>query len=441
MKDQLEQELETALLGLESLAAYQEDLINDRVSLESFGESIDYLQVRRLQQLEQSLGLEGMEFQDVRDVFAAVGRVAQAMGTGFLKTLDTIHRWVDTTHLVRLNQVRAKLKAIPADEAKVQKGRMERARLAAALAIGGDLPASLPAYADGLVDFSRRTSNVVLPDLASMSRQISQRLESKKWMGLDAFNAEVLEIAKIIGQYKTPMARYSEQDFMRLYPGNRSIFSNIKPRRPRREPELNSPGVRKVIEGLSSTNVGIRKRADAVSGRADGVLTILTVAQALELLDAAELILKEAKRVAQLSRAYAKDQVPSTFSMMISGFYHSLKRQVDDVWTAQDDGFDVIEGAHQGGNVVRHKPGRRNMLGGAVEKGAGLLSFEEPSLEASKDPEAENERRAQMSVWVSRYMKLSLIDHQKTGQALVLLLVGVARSYLDYAEESLDYYT
>lgn len=437
MKRDEEKEIDELLLGLESLEDLQTTLINDQVSMESLGDKVDYLRIRQLGEIEKSLGLEGMGFQDVRDVFSAVGRVAVTMGKGFLKMLDTIHRWIDTTHLVRLKQLREQLKTIPEDEAKIQKGRMGRKRLAAALAISGDIPANFSSYAEGMVDFSRRTCNNVLPDLASMSRQIGQRLEAKKWMGLDAFNAEVIEIAKIIGHYKTPMSRYSEQDFLRLYPGNRSIFTTIKPRRPRREPELDSPGVRKVIEGLSATNVGIRKRSDAVSGQSDVALPILTVEQALELLDAAEIMLNEAKRVAQLSRSYAKDRVPSTFSMMISGFYHGVKRQIDDVWTAQDDGFDVIEGAHQGGVAVRHKPGRRNMLGSAVS----TLSFEESSMESESDNQAENDRRAQMAVWVSRYMKLSLIDHQKTGQALVLLLVGVARSYLDYVEESLDYYT
>lgn len=435
MKDVTERDLESTLAGLESLQQYQEDLVNDSVSMESAGEKVDYLHVRRLQELETQFGIEGLSFQDVKDVFSAMGRATVAMGKGFMKFLDSVHRVIDSTHLVRLNQMRQKLKAVPTEDAKVNKGRMERAKLAASLAIGGDFPTSFSGYATGMVDFSRRTANSVLPDLAMMSRQIGQRLEAKKWMGLEAFNAEVLEIVKIIGSYKLPMDRYLEADYLRLYPGNRSIFVDIKPRKPRREPNQPSTGSRKLIEGLSATNVGLRKRSDAVSGKADPILPILTVEDALELLNSAELLLKEAVRVAQISKSYAKDRVPSTYSMMLSGFYHGVKRQWDDIWTAQDDGFDVIEGAH-GGNIKRHKPGKRTMLGGSLDNVAINMGFE-----AVKDEDVENEQRSQMAVWVSRYLKLSLIDHQKTSQALILLLVGVARSYLDYAEESLDYYT
>lgn len=439
MSHDLERDLEATLVTLESLERYQEELVNDSVSMESLGERVDYLQVRRLRELESSVGMEGLDFQDVKDVFSAMGRATVAIGRGFMKFLDMMHRTIDTTHLVRLNQVRAKLKAIPAEDAKINKGRMERAKLAQALSISGDIPSSFMAYAKGATDFSRRTTANALPEMAMLSRQIGQRLEAKRWMGLDAFNAEVLEMVKIIGQFKLPMDRYQDQDFLRLYPGNRTIFKNIKPNRPRREPNISTAAARKVIEGLTATTVGIESRADQVRGKADRILPILTVEQALEMLDGAEMMLREARRVAEVAKAYRKDRVPSTSSMMLSGFYHGAKRQWDDIWTAQDDGFDVIEGA-QGGHTIRHKPGTRNMLGGAVDKIPSMLSYEEPSLEAA-DPDQEYQQRTQMAVWVSRYLKLSLIDHQKTSQALILLLVGVARSYLDYVEESLDYYS
>lgn len=444
MNDKLERELESTLTGLESLEQYREDLLTDSVSLESHGAKIDYLQVRKLQELEAQVGMEGLTFQSIKDVFGAMGRATVALGKGFMKFLDTVHRIIDTTHLVRLEQMRAKFKAIPEAEAKINKGRMERPKLAAQLQIGGEYPTSFTAYAKGAVDFSRRTSQAVIPELAMMARQIGQRVEAKRFMGVDAFNHEVLELCKIIAAYKLPMDRYADADYQRLYPGNRTIFSNIKPKRPRREPNFSVPGSRKVIEGLSATHIGLRKRPDAVSGKAhDNILPILTVEEALAMLNDAELLLKEAVRVADVCKTYRKDQVPSTSSMMLSGFLHGVKRQWDDVWTAQDDGFHVIEGAHQGGAVKRHDPGKRNMLGGGIAGGGpiGMLSYEEPSMEASKNPEEENERRAQLAVWVSRYLKLSLIDHQKTSQALILLLVGIARSYLDYAEESLDYYT
>ena len=434
MEHQLERELESTLTGLESLEKYQEDLLNDSVSMESLGAQVDHLHVRRIREIEEQFGMEGLSFQTVKDVFSAVGRAAAAAGHGFMKFLDTVHRLIDTTHLVRLEQLRKKLKAIPEEDAKINKGRMERPKLAAQLQIGGDYPISFDAYSKGAVDFSRRVTQAVLPDLAMLSRQISQRLVANKWMGSEAFNHEVLELCKIIGSFKLPMQRYSDAEFQRLYPGNRTIFSTIKPKRPRREPNFTVPGSRKVIEGLSNTQAGIRGRPDAVSGKAhDSILPILTVEAALELLQSAEALLREAVRVAEVAKTYRKDKVPSTSSMMLSGFFHGVKRQWDDINLAQEDGFHVIEGAHQGGNTKRIDPG--------VRKTVGLLSYEEPSLEAGTDPHEESERRAQLAVWVSRYLKLSLIDHQKTSQALILLLVGVARSYLDYAEESLDYYT
>ncbi len=442
MTCQQDREIESSIATLESIEQYQNDLVCDQVSMESEGQKIDYLQVRRLQDLEDQVGMEGLTFQDVKDAFSAVGRAAVAGGRGFMKFLDAVHRTIDTTYLVRTRHLRQRVQALSEGDGRVNKGRMERPKLAAALAVGGDIPANFDAYAEGMVEFSHRTSNSVIPDLASMSRQIGQRLEAKRWMGTEAFDAEVQEITKIIGSYRMPMQRYTDQDYRRLYPGNRSLFVNIKPSRPRREPSVEFTGSRKVIDGLSSTSVGINKRPDGVKGKAnEGILQILNQEQMLELLVSAEKLLQEAVRVSKITKAYAKDKVPSTMSLLISGFASGVKRQFDDIWTAQDDGFDVIEGAHQGGNAVRHKPGKRNMLGGGVRSGDafGMLSLEEPSMEAKGevDPEA----RAQMAAWVSRYLKLSLIDHQLTSRALVLLLVGVARSYLDYVEESLDYYT
>ena len=433
MQDKIEQELESTLASLEALEDYTEELVNDRVSLESFGEKVDYLQVRRLQELELSLGMEGLDMNDVRDVFAAAGRASIATGRGFMKMVDTVHRWVDQTHLVRLQQTRTKIKSLPEADAKINKGRMERNKLAVALSVGGEFPTNFDAYAEGLVDFSRRTGNTVLPDLASMSRAIGARLEAKRWMGNDAFNAEVLEITKIIGQYKLPMQRYPDTDYRRLFPGNRSIFSTIKPRRPRREPKEQSGAVRKVIDGLTSTTVGVAKRSDYTRGKADSILPILNGEQMLEMLTAAEQLLREAVRIGQLAKGYSKDRLPSTFSMMISGFYHGVKRQFDDVWTAQDDGFDVIE--TRGGQSQRHKPGKRNPLGGAT---GGLVRG---GIGMEKDQRDEDEQRSQMAVWVTRYLKLSLLDHQRTAQSLILLLLGVAKTYMEYVDESLDYYT
>lgn len=425
-----EQELESSIVALESLREFQHDLLTDAVSLESGGQEVDYLKVRELEEMELQVGMEANTMQMVRDTFSAIGRVSMAMGKGFMKFLDNVHRVVDTTHLVRLRQTRVKLKAIPASEAGVLKGRMERAKLAAALSIDGDIPSNFRSYADGLNDFSRRTTNNVLNDLASLSRQIGARLEAKRWMGNQAFNEEVVEITRIIGSYKLPMQRYPDTDYRRLFPGNRTIFANIKPKRPRREPAEQTQAAKKVIDAVSHTHVGINARPDYVRGKADAILPILNVEQGLAMLDAAEMLLKEAQRVGQVAKAYSKDKVPSTFSMMISGFFHGVKRQFDDVWTAQDDGADVIE--VRGGVHIRHKPGVRNPLGGAASRLAT-----QTGMEALTD----DEQRAQLAVWVSRYLKLSLIDHQRTAQSLILLLVAVAKSYMDYVDESLDYYS
>lgn len=431
MLDQHEQELEQSIASLEALRDVHDSLIGDTVSLESTQPEPDYLQLRKLQELELSVGMEANTIQVVKDVFSAIGRTSLAMGRGFMKFLDNVHRLVDSTHLVRLRQTREKLKAIPASEAGIVKGRMERAKLAAALAIDGDIPSNFRSYADGMADFSRRTTNA-MGDMASMSRQIGARLEAKRWMGNSAFNDEVVEITKIIGQYKLPMQRYPDTDYRRLFPGNRSIFSNIKPKRPRREPVEQTAAAKKVIDGVSNTIIGIAARPDYVKGKADTILPILTVEQGQAMLDSAEILLKEALRVAQVAKAYSKDKVPSTFSMMISGFFHGVKRQFDDVWTAQDDGYDVVE--VKGGVHHRHKPGVRNPLGGAASRLAQQAGMGMESL-------TEDEQRAQLAVWVSRYLKLSLIDHQRTAQSLILLLVAVAKSYMDYVDESLEYYS
>ncbi len=427
-----EQAVEESIASLESLRDFEEQLLEGAVSLESGGAEVDYLKIRQMEDLEVSVGMEANTMQVVRDVFSSIGRMSVALGHGFMKFLDNIHRAIDTTHLVRTRQTREKIKSIPVSEHTVNKGRMERAKLAAGLAIDGDIPSNFRSYADGMVDFSRRTTNNVMSDLASLSRQIGARLEAKRWMGNNAFNAEVVEIVRIIGAYKLPMQRYPDTDYRRLFPGNRSIFSNIKPKRPRREPVEQTQAAKKVIDGVSNTVIGIAARPDYVKGKADTILPILTVEQQLAMVDAAEVLLKEAQRVAQVAKAYKKDKVPSTFSMMISGFFHGVKRQFDDVWTAQDDGYDVIDTS--GGVQTRHKPGTRNPLGGAASRLAGQMGMGMESL-------TEDEARAQLAVWVSRYLKLSLIDHQRTAQSLILLLVSVAKTYLDYVDESLDYYT
>lgn len=432
MTQQFEQDLARVQDAQEALDAIGNQYHAPRVSLESRDEADDYLQFRQWQDIDAQFGLEGLSFQSVRDVLSAAGRLAISAGRGFMAFLDLIHRTIDTTHLVRLRQLRDRVKAISPEEGRIFKGRMERKKLAGALSVGGQIPSDLRGPTSALIDFSRRTSNNVLPDLVSLNRQMANRLESKKWMGMDVFAEEVEELVKIIGLFKMPMQRYPESDLQRLFPGDRSIFTQVKPRRPRTVPTVTTGAVRKLVDGVSHTTVGIRGKAGDSRGKADSILPVLNQAEALEVLDQAEALLSEAKRIKSLAKGFGKDKMPSTLSLMVSGMLTGIKKQMDDIWTAQDDGFDVIEGAHQGGQVVRHKPGKRSMLGGLVEGGSTVV----PGMESIDDNE-----RVLLASWVVQYLRLSLLDQQKTSQALILLLVGVARTYLEYVEESYDYYT
>ncbi|QVD49076.1 hypothetical protein LUCX_6 [Xanthomonas phage vB_XciM_LucasX] len=445
MRPNLQDEVESSAALLDSLESYNETLLQDlqeQVSMESHPPKIEYLRQRELKDIEQRLGMEGLDMQGVKDLFSAIGRGANALGHGFMKFLDAIHRLVDTTHLVRARQLKESFKAISKEEAAIQKGRMERPKIAAALAVGGEV-SGLLGQAKGLVDFSRRTTTNVLPELASVSRRVAAQINAKRWMGNDAFNAEVIELANILGTGKLPMERYPDKDFQKLWPGNRTIFRTIKPKRPRKEPNTNSVTARKVVQAVSTTSVGINVKSDVVKGKADSILPVLTPAEAIQLIEAAEALLHETIRVKDVAKGYAKDKVPSMISMMISGFFHQAGRVYDDMFTAQDDGYHVVD--MSGGKATRHEVGTRNTLGSVgaladgVRKGAkvGLLSLEEDTVSMEDD---KDELRVQLASWVSRYLKLSLIDHHKTSRALLLLLVAVARSYLDYAEESLDYY-
>ena len=432
MSTQSEQELERLLDAQASLEALNVHYQQPSVSLEAEDSGDAYLRYRRWNEVENTLGMEGLTLQTVRDSAAAAGRLALGMGRGFMQVLDAVHRTIDSTHLVRMKQLREKLRKVPSEDARIFKGRMERSKLANGLAIGGQLPSDLRGPTGALLDFSRRTGNTVLPDLASFNRQIAQRLESKRWMGTDVFADEVEELVKIIGTFKLPMQRYPEADFQRLFPGDRTIFTSVKPRHPRQVPTATSGAVRKLVDGVSHTTVGLRGKAGDVRGRAEAIVPILTIDEAFDVLEMAEKLLQEALRIKNLSKGFGKDRMPSTMSLMLSGLIHGVKKQIDDVWTAQDDGFDVIEGAHQGGQVVRHKPGTRSMLGGLVQGGATIV----PGMEALDDNE-----RFTLASWTVQYLRLPLLDQQKTSQSLVLLLVGVARTYLDYVEESYDYYT
>ena len=376
MSDVEDRDVQQAVATMESLHQTIDELLVESISLEGIDESDLYVRHRELQVIEQSLGMEAVSFQNVKDVFAAAGRVAASAGRGFMTFLDAVHRAIDTTHLVRTQQLRAKYKSLSAEDAKVDKGRMERPKIANGLAIGGKVPEVLHGPTQQLLDFSQRTTSNVLPTLSSLNRQVGARLESKRWMGNAAFTAEIDELARIIGGFKTPMELYPHADYQRMYPGDRTIFTTFKPKRPRRQPNLSGNSVRRILDGVTNTTVGLRGNTDHIRGKADPILHILNAEDALSLLDDAEALLQEAKRIKQLTKTFGKDRVPSTMSLMLSGFLHGVKKQVDDIWTAQDDGFDVIEGTHQGGQTVRHKPGTRNMMGGLVSKMSPGIGFE-----------------------------------------------------------------
>lgn len=436
MSDATDRDVNRAVATLESLHQTIDEMIVESVSLEGIDESDIYVRHRELQALETSLGMEAVSFQNVKDVFTAAGRLAATAGRGFMTFLDAVHRTIDTTHLVRMEQLRTKYKSLSTEDGKIDKGRMERPAIANGLSIGGEVPKVLHGPTQQLLDFSQRTTSNVLPTLSSLNRQVGARLESKRWMGNSAFTAEVDELARIIGSFKTPIELYPHTDYQRMYPGDRTMFTSFKPKRPRRQPNLSGTAVRRILDGVTNTTVGVRGNADHIRGKTDPILHILNAEEALALLADAEALLQEAKRIKQVSKSFGKDRVPGTMSLMLSGFLHGVKKQVDDIWTAQDDGFDVIEGTHQGGNVVRHKPGTRNMLGGFVGKMDPGVGFE-----ARKDIATDDEEKMVLAAWVARYLKLSLIDQQKTSQSLIMLLVGVARTYLDYVEASYDYYT
>lgn len=434
MSAQSHLDLEDALAAQETIQHIQETYQVPTVSLEADGDSQLYLQYRQWQEVEQSLGLEGLSFQTVKDTMAAAGRLAVTMGQGFMSFLDAVHRTIDRTHLVRVEQLRTKIRRMDKDEARLFKGRMERKKLASALAIGGQVPENLSGPTQALLQLSGHVRSNVLPELASLNRQVGNRLNSKKARGMGAFAEEVEALVKIIGSSKLPMDLYSEKEYQHLHPGDRSLFSSFKPKRPRKMPEVVTGPTRKLVTGVSETTVSLRGRPDYVHGKADAILPILTMESATHVLDLAETLLKEALRVKETSKSFGKDRMPSTMSLLLSGLVHGVKKQIDDIWTAQDDGFDVIEGTHQGGAVVRHKPGTRNMLGGLTRTGE-VLSV---GVEAARDVE---EERFILAAWVVRYLNLPLIDQQKTSRGLILLLVGVARTYIEYVEESYDYYT
>lgn len=426
------QDLDSLIVSMEQLEQLQNSMeITSQISLESMDQSSMYIYGNKLNEIRQGVGLEALEFQDVKDMFAAMGKTAVAMGQGFMKFLDKVHETVDSTYLVKTKRIRKQFEAL--GEANPKSEQMERPAIAKNLSIGGQFPDNFAQVTKDLIEFSKHTTATAIPELASMTRRCAQRLEAKRFMGNDAFQAEVMELAAIIASSKTPMQLYSLEQTQELYPGNRTIFSTIKPKRPSRPPNISNAAARKVVDAVSHMTIGIVSNPKSANGKGPTVIPVLYPAEALRMLNYTDALLHEVIRVNQAAKPFKNDKHPSTMSLMLSGFYHGVAKTFDDFWTSSEDGFGEFEGA-QGGEMRRIHPGKKGMMG--VLNDGMQRTVSNLSMESKVD---EDERRV-LAVWVARYLKLSAVDHIRTAQALQILLLAVARGYIEYLEESLKYY-
>lgn len=426
------QDLDSLIASMEQLHELEQTLeITSQISLESMDHSAMYIYADKLNSVRLSMGLEALEFQDVKDMFSAMGKTAVAMGQGFMKFLDKVHETVDSTYLVKTKRIRKQFEALGDTPPKSE--QMERPGISKNLSIGGQFPENFAQVTKDLIEFSRHTTSVAIPNLASMTRQCAARLEAKRFMGNDAFQAEVMELAAIIAASKTPMQLYSLEQTQELYPGNRTIFSTIKPKRPSRPPSTTNAASRKVVEAVSHMSIGIISNPKSASGKGPAMIPVLPPAEALRMLNYTDALLNEVLRVNQAAKPFKNDKHPSTMSLMLSGFYHGVSKTFNDFWTSSEDGFGEFEGA-QGGEMRRIQPGTKGMMG--VMNDGMRRTVSNLSMEAKID----DEERSVLAVWVSRYLKLSAVDHIRTAQSLQILLLAVARGYIEYLEESLKYY-
>lgn len=420
-------DLDSLIASMEQLDQLQLSLEpQDQISLESMDESAMYLYTGKINEVRVSLGLEALGFQDVKDMFAAMGRTAVTMGHGFMKFLDAVHETVDSTYLVKTKRIRKQFEAL--GEATPKSEQMERPAIAKNLNIGGSMPVNFAQNTKDLLEFSKHTTSVAIPALASMTRQCAARLEAKRFMGNDAFQAEVMELAGIIAASKSPMQLYTQEQTQELYPGNRTIFNTIRPKRPARPPNAGGVAARKVVDAVSHTTIGIKSNPKSASGKGPAVIPVLYPAEALRMLNYTDALLNEVLRVNHAAKPFKNDKHPSTMSLMLSGFYHGVAKTFDDFWTSSEDGYGEFEGA-QGGQMRRIQPGKKGMLG-VMNDG----------MRTSMEAKVDEEEKSVLAVWVSRYLKLSAVDHIRTAQSLQILLLAVARSYIEYLEESLKYY-
>lgn len=426
------QDLDSLIASMEQLHELEQSLaITSQLGLESMDQSSMYIYAGKLNQIRLDLGLEALEFQDVKDMFSAMGKTAVAMGQGLMKFLDKVHEIVDTTYLVKTKHLRKKLEAL--GDATPRSEQMERPSISKNLSIGGQFPDNFAQISKDLIEFSKYTTTSAIPVLASMTRQCAARLEAKRFLGNDAFQAEVMELAAIIAASKTPMQLYSLEQTQELYPGNRSIFSTIKPKRPSRPPNTTNAASRKVVEAVSHMTIGIVSNPKSASGKGPAVIPVLGKDDALRMLNYTDALLNEVIRVNQAAKPFRNDKHPSTMSLMLSGFYHGVSKTFNDFWTSSEDGFGEFEGA-QGGEMRRIQPGKKGMMGVMNDGMRGTVS--NLSMEAKVD----DEERSVLAVWVARYLNLTAVDHIRTAKSLQILLLAVARGYIEYVEESLKYY-
>lgn len=86
------QDLDSLIASMEQLEQLQEKMQpTSQIGLESMDASFMYIYANELNQIRLNVGLEALEFQDVKDMFSAMGRTAVAMGEGFMKFLNKVH--------------------------------------------------------------------------------------------------------------------------------------------------------------------------------------------------------------------------------------------------------------------------------------------------------------------------------------------------------------
>lgn len=412
-----------------SLEALADQLESDFKVIDPGMNEITDARQEQLREMRDAVGMEALEFQDVKDMFSAAGNVAVSAGRNFMNFLDAVHRMVDSTYLVTTAQMRRRAGAV-ADYSAFEGRTFEKGKLATALTVGGQLPDFEKVTAD-LIAFSQRVTNGPIMNMATVTRRIAAKLEAKRWMGNAAFNEEVENLASIISSTRPPMDQYDKGDFAAVWPGERRMFKTIAVDRPRREPMDVSHSGKRVIDAVNGTVIGINTRAENARGDNPNIaLPLLTPPDVIKLLDTTDTLLREIIRVKSTAARFKGDAVPSAISLMISGMYHGVSRAIYNFFASEDDGFGEIR--EQSGGGFKH----------TVQKDDPTIGIKNPVLGAmnvsmlSRDEES----RELLALWVSRYLKLSLVDHQLTARTLIEMLLAIAKSYIEYADTCLRYY-